>query len=307
METAPEPTLVLDARRDAPILRALASEVRLRILELLGKGPLNVNAIAEDLDLPQSTVAVNVQTLEEAGLVATEAVKARKGTQKLCRARYTEVLLRFGEPLPLDDAIQVAMPVGLFTNFEVKPPCGLCSPTGTIGYLDVPASFFSPDRAKAGLLWFGSGWVEYKFPNNARLDPRPITRLELIAELSSETPGTNPYWKSDISLAINDVEVGTWTSPGDYGDRRGTHTPAWWKLEGSQYGLSTVWSVTPEGSFVNGTQVSDLTLAALELGAHHSVKVRLGVKDEAAHRGGMNLFGHGFGDFGRDLTLKLGF
>jgi len=41
-------------------------------------------------------------------------------------------------------------------------------------------------------------------------------------------PGTNADWPSDISLWVNDVKIGTWTSPGDYGDRRGVHTPRWW-------------------------------------------------------------------------------
>ena len=45
------------------------------------------------------------------------------------------------------------------------------------------------------------------------------------------------------TLWINDVAVGTWTSPGDYGDRRGIYTPTWWKLEGSQYGKLKTWRI----------------------------------------------------------------
>ena len=44
-------------------------------------------------------------------------------------------------------------------------------------------------------------------------------------ELSSEVPGTNLDWPSDITLWVNDIIVGTWTSPGDYGDKRGVYTP----------------------------------------------------------------------------------
>ncbi len=52
-------------------------------------------------------------------------------------------------------------------------------------------------------------------------------------ELSSEVPGTSADWPSDITLAINGNDVGTWTSPGDFGDKRGVFTPDWWKLKGS--------------------------------------------------------------------------
>jgi len=158
---------------------------------------------------------------------------------------------------------------------------------------------------KAGLLWFETGWVEYKFPNNSRFTERKVSKLELITELSSETPGTNKNWLSDITLWVNNIEVGSWTSPGDYGDRRGKFTPPWWKLEGSQYGLLKNWSVTTEGSFVDGVRISGVTLADLDLPNHHSVRVRIGVKDEAEHRGGINIFGRGFGNYGQDLILRL--
>ena len=50
-------------------------------------------------------------------------------------------------------------------------------------------------------------------------------RSNSAMELSSEVPGTNADWPSDISIWVNDVKVGTWTSPGDYGDKRGRFTP----------------------------------------------------------------------------------
>lgn len=301
--------LLLSPSEDLETIKLLASEVRLRILDLLSTGPRNVNEIGEALNLPQSTVATNVLALEGVGLIDTQSVKARKGSQKICQQKYHEVLVRFGDPARdvSDGAVEVAMPIGLYTNYEVSAPCGLCSPESVIGYLDVPESFLSPDRMKAGLLWFETGWVEYKFPNNSRLKERPVSRLELVTELSSETPGTNKNWLSDITLWINGVEVGSWTSPGDFGDRRGKHTPPWWKLEGSQYGLLKQWSVTDEGSYVDGVKISGVTLSSLDLPNHHSVKIRVGVKEEAEHRGGINIFGRHFGNYGQDLTLRLVF
>ena len=129
-----------------------------------------------------------------------------------------------------------------------------------------PAPRFSePERVKAGLLWFEKGYVIYQFPNNALYQEKPVRRLEVTAELSSETPGTNPHWRSDITLWVNGVEIGTWISPGDFGDKRGTYTPEWWKLEGSQYGLNKVWSVTDAGSYIDGVQVSPVTISDLRI------------------------------------------
>ncbi|HOS30473.1 MAG TPA: transcriptional regulator, partial [Treponemataceae bacterium] len=168
-------------------------------------------------------------------------------------------------------------------------------------------SFLNPERLKAGLLWFGSGFVEYKFPNNAMYQTKKIKKLEVSLELSSETPGTNKNWLSDIFMALNNVEIGDWTSPGDFGDKRGKLTPFWWKLEGSQYGLLKHWSVTDEGSFVDGVKISDISLADLKIHEHHSIKLRIGVKDNAEHLGGINIFGRGFGNYDQGILLRLYF
>jgi hypothetical protein len=79
-------------------------------------------------------------------------------------------------------------------------------------------------------------------------------------ELSSEVPGTSADWPSDISVSINTKRVGTWTSPGDFGDKRGVYTPDWWKLKGSQYGKLKSWRVGANGTYVDGIKISDVTI-----------------------------------------------
>jgi predicted transcriptional regulator len=298
--------LIVHLPQDFIVLKGLASAVRLIILKNLREGEKNVNELKEATKLPQSTIATNIMLLEKAKLIETRNVKAAKGTQKICSSLYDEFVINLSEPAAeVKGAIEVEMPIGLFIEYAVSPPCGMCSTEKIIGFLDTPASFLEPERVKAGLLWFEKGYVIYQFPNNALYQKKPVRRLEVIAELSSETPGTNPRWRSDITLWVNGVEVGTWISPGDFGDKRGTYTPEWWKLEGSQYGLNKVWSVTEEGAFVDGVPVSSVTIADLRLSAHHSVKVKIGIKDNAEHIGGVNIFGHGFGNYDRDIVLRM--
>lgn len=300
--------LVIDPEERPEVLRGLASPVRVQILKLLHRGTgVNVNDIADALALPQSTVSTNLQILEEAGLIRTETQKGRKGNQKVCFSAFDEVLVTFREDLaaPSPDGIEVAMPIGLYTSCEVSSPCGLCSPTGIIGLLDVPGTFLDPDRMNAGLMWFTRGFVEYQFPNNARLLGKEVTNLEFSLELSSEVPGTSADWPSDISIAVNGVAIGTWTSPGDFGDKRGVFTPDWWKLKGSQYGKLKSWRVTPEGSFVDGVRISGVALRDLDLSRHHSIRLRIEVKPDARHPGGVNVFGRGFGNYDQDIVLRL--
>ena len=300
--------LVVDPEEKPEVLRALASDVRIGMLKLLHTdGPLNVNDIAARLGQPQSTVSSNMQILVQAGLVRTETQKARKGNQKICHSLFDEVLVMFRQDLsPLKaNTIEVVMPLGLYTSYEVSAPCGLCSSEGIIGLLDVPNTFLDPERMKTGLMWFTRGYVEYQFPNNARLAQHPVTSLEFSMELSSEVPGTSADWPSDITVSVNGKDIGTWTSPGDFGDKRGVYTPDWWKLKGSQYGMLKTFRVTATGTYVDGTKISPVSLKDLDLDVHRSIRLRIGVKDDARHPGGINIFGRGFGNYDQDIVLRL--
>lgn len=300
--------LILNAQQDHQILRGLASPLRLRILRLLlRRGPLNINQIAEALDQPQSTIATNVQILEDSGLISTTIGKAAKGQQKVCVARYAEVVVNLDpEDANRDkDVIEVEMPLGLYTTADVSAPCGLCSTEKILGMLDVPELFLDPARVRAALIWFGKGYIEYKFPNNAKVVNAKVRALEFIMELSSEVPGTNTDWPSDISLWVNSVKVGTWRCPGDYGDKRGRFTPPWWRLKGSQYGILTAWLITDTGTFLGDQKLSDVTLADIQLSEHHSIRLRLGIDENFGQPGGVNVFGRGFGNHDQDIRMRM--
>ncbi|MAM62951.1 helix-turn-helix domain-containing protein [Maritimibacter sp. UBA3975] len=298
--------LLITPETGREVLRSLALPARLDILKLLHeKGAMNVNDIAAELGLPQSSTSTHVAALEAVGLIETESRKARKGSQKICRAVRDEIVLSFGVPKRAENEIEVLMPVGLYSGAEVSAPCGLCADTGIIGYLDSPETFLNPDRMKAGLLWFTRGHVDYQFPNNARIAGRAVTELELSLELSSEVPGTSANWPSDITIEINGTSIGTWTAPGDYGDKRGTFTPSWWKLAGSQYGLLKSFRVTHRGTFLDGEKLSDVTLSDLAIDDHRSIRLRIAVPERAEHPGGINIFGRGFGNHDQDISLIL--
>ncbi|MDB5629484.1 MAG: ArsR family transcriptional regulator, partial [Tardiphaga sp.] len=134
---------------------------------------------------------------------------------------------------------------------------------------------------------------------------RDIDELEFAMELSSEVPGTNANWPSDISLWVNNRKVGTWVSPGDFGDKRGRYTPPWWKLEGSQYGRLVTWRITRRGTSVNDVKISGVTLDELELDKHHAIRMRVGIDEKAQNPGGMNIFGRGFGEYDQNIVMRL--
>jgi predicted transcriptional regulator len=298
--------LTIEGDAALPVLRALDSDTRLLILSLLSHNPMNVSELAVAMKMAHSTISINLKMLEEAGLLTVQYMPGTRGSQKLVAKRYDEITVRLpGAAVETNqDQIEVSMPVGNYRNFEVKPTCGLASDTKFIGLLDDPRSFFEPEHVFAQLLWFKQGFVEYALPNNLPYGAK-ASELEFSAEICSEAPQYNLDWPSDITLWINNVEVGTWTSPADFGGERGHLTPEWWPDDQTMYGLLKRWRVTPAGAFIDGERLSSVTLADLQLEANNHITVRLGVKPDARNVGGINLFGRRCGNYDQDLLMRL--
>jgi predicted transcriptional regulator len=289
------------------VCQALASDKRLAILRYLSNHTCSVMEIARALDLPQSTANQHISILEKAGLIKTDLQPATRGLQKMCARLYDQVFIRLPVDLELDEShVEVCMPVGAYVEADVSPTCGLAGEVGIIGHLDDPMAFFEPEHIYAQLLWFRHGFVEYRFANRQPPDAVPQT-LEISFECCSEAPLHHLSWPSDITVWVNGVEIGTWTSPADFGGERGALTPSWWDNNNTQYGLLKIWKVTDSGSFVDGLRVSPVSLKDLKLRAGQFITIRIGVKDGAHNAGGINLFGRKFGNYSQDIVLRQRF
>lgn len=289
----------------ADVFKALGSDTRLEILSLLVSGDRNINEICLQMNLSQSTVSKHIQILEQVGLIVSQYMPGTQGMQKRCRLRYGQMIVTFEGAGEAEECIEeMSMPVGLYSHAQAFPQCGLANREKIIGFLDVPQSFLDPERASAEILWMAGGYVEYMFANTLPTSA-DILRMEFICEACSEAPNYNHDWLSDITLWVNDTEVGTWTSPGDFGAKRGALNPTWWIDHMTQYGALKIWSIDKEGSSIDGNPASDVTLADASVRSNEPIKVRIGVKQDAKNRGGFNLFGKGFGNYAQDLVVRL--
>jgi predicted transcriptional regulator len=287
------------------LLKALGHQDRLAILEYLSDRLVPAGQIARDLNLPVSTATMHIAVLEKAGLIQTEMRSASRGLQKVCARSYEEIVVWLSRKRAAFHGSVLSMPIGAFSDVRVQPTCGLAAPTGLIGILDDPSSFYEPARISAQLLWFREGFVEYRFPNRV---PPGVNLIGVLvsAEVCSEAPAYDANWPSDIGLWINDRHLGDWTSPGDFGDTRGRLTPEWWG-GGTMYGLLKEWRVDATGTSIDGERLSTVTIDDLGLHSGEPIRVRIGVRPDAANVGGLNLFGRGFGDYPQDLELRLEF
>ncbi|CAM3700103.1 helix-turn-helix domain-containing protein [Deinococcus frigens] len=306
MPIAGNRTLVAEGQRTLAVVHAINSETRLSMLSLLSHSPMNVSELTAAIGLPHSTVNFNLKLLEEAGLLEVQYMPGTRGRQKLISKRYEEILIKLpGAAVSAQhDVVEISMPIGNYRRSDVVPTCGLATESKLIGLVDDARSFFEPEHVFAQIIWFRHGTLGYDFPNNLPHGAE-ASELELSLELCSEAPEHDLDWPSDITVWVNDTEIGTWTSPADFGGVRGKNTPLWWPINHTQHGVLKRFKINREGSFIDGKQVSETPIEQLGLTAQPQIQVRVGVKDDARYKGGVNLFGHKFGNTEQDLLMRL--
>ena len=287
------------------IFKALGSDMRVEILNLLlENNNMNMNELASRLNITNGALTGHIKKLENCGLITISNEAAGHGNQKICSVHLDKILIELDKKNENENVYNTELKVGHYSNYKINPTCGLASSTALIGEVDDARYFEHPDRYNADILWFTKGYVEYVIPNFIPASQR-ITQITISAELSSEAPGINEDWPSDISFYLNDVCIGTWTSPGDFGDVKGLFTPDWWFPNWNQYGLLKLLVINKKGTFIDGLKISDVTIDSFHLDYRSGIRFRMSVDDDAEHIGGLTIFGKTFGNYGQDIKVNI--
>ncbi|OWR31490.1 transcriptional regulator [Saccharibacillus sp. O23] len=286
------------------VYEALASEVRIKIIQLLSKNKMNIKELAQELGISSPIVIKHIKKLEDAGIIKTEKVPGKSGLQKLSILKVDHIEINFPKKIFHSfDSYETSVPVGHYTDFDLKPTCGLASEKDFIGPVDDPKYFMDPKRMEAEILWFTQGFVQYSVANFLKKEEK-LQQFEISMELSSEFPFSNDVWPSDITFTLNGIELGTWTSPGDFADTRGKLTPEWWPHNLNQYGLLKTIRITGHGTYVDGDPMSDISIADLDTNCDRWT-LRIEVKEDAENVGGATIFGKKFGNHNQDILFKM--
>ena len=292
-----------------PIFKALGSELRINLIKLLLENKeMNMNELATSLGITNGALTSHVKKLEETGIVAILSEHPGHGNQKVCRINVDKILVDIlHEDLDSNgNSYSIDLPVGNYSNYHVLPTCGIATEKHLIGEVDDPRYFAHPSHVNAQILWFTKGYVDYMIPN--MLPPgHKISKITISFEISSEAPGVNNDWPSDISFMLNKYHLGTWTSPGDFGDVRGIFTPNWWFQNWNQYGLLKMLVINRRGTFIDGLKISDVNTSQLSLTAQDSLRFRFQVMEPSRHIGGLTLFGKHFGNYNQDIKVQINY
>ena len=281
------------------VFKALGSDLRLNIIKLLQENyEMNMNELATSLGITNGALTSHIKKLEESGII--------KVLTELCRVAVDKILIDVESDEDEKNIYNTEVQVGHYSDYEVYPTCGLATDKALVGEVDDPRYFAHPDRINARILWFTKGYIEYIIPNLLPSATK-IDQITLSLEISSEAPGVNNDWPSDISFYLNDVKIGTWTSPGDYGDVQGIFTPDWWFPNWNQYGLLKMIVINKKGTFVDGSKISDVNIHQFNLDYKSTVRFKFQIEENAKNIGGITIFGSGFGNYNQDIKVRISY
>lgn len=287
-----------------PLFKALSSDIRIQILQLLSEQKqLNMNDLADKLNLTNGAITMHIKKLEECGLIKITTLTAKHGIQKICNLHEDKFVIDIGKS-EVENSYELEIGIGQYSAYEIYPTCGLATKDKIIGEVDNPSYFADPERINSDILWFTKGFIEYRIPNYLKPNQK-FSEIQISAEISSEAPGNCNIWPSDIHFALNDIHLGSWVSPGDYADTKGILTPSWWFSNWNQYGLLKLLSINKFGTFIDGLKISDVTIDDIDLNFKSDLKFKFSVPENTSHVGGLTIFGANFGNYNQGINVRI--
>ncbi len=290
-------------REGFPLFKALGSQTRIDILELLIRsGPMRMTNIAAEMNITGGALTSHIKALNDAGIIAIEERSGKHGIQKICHIVDDRILIDYptAGSRGLTHTLKVAL--GDYAKCSAMAPCGLATGERVLAPQNDPAVFNNESRSRAGLLWLAGGTLEYLVPNPLTEEDDP-TELQLILELAAGTPGAPAKTAGTVLVSINDKEIGSMDLPMLKG-RLGNNTKAvsWRKGSGLQRGANKVIRVDKGASYQDGQVLSSVKLGDLKLQGEKEIRIKLQLP---AGGPGMIMFGQGFGQREEGVSLRL--
>lgn len=298
--------LYFNSLKDASeVIKALSAPMRLKIMEIIYEdGDKNLNELANMLNLTNSAISLHIKKLQDAGLIEIHTMSGKRGSMKICKPAHDMITINLRPENSEKQSYTDDISVGCYSSCSVEPTCGLATSEKIIGEFDDPRYFFFPEHFNAEILWFTNGYVEYNFPNHL-IAGQKLTELKISFEISSECPGFNEDFPSDIYFSINDIPLGFWISPGDFGARKGRFNPDWWPDPCNQYGRLKTLSVNDKGTFIDsGVKISDVTIHDLNIDYLSTISFKFSAPADTKNSGGLTIFGKNFGDYNQSIKVQ---
>ncbi len=289
------------------VFKVLGSDVRMHIVEMLAENrEMNLNEIASGLGLTNGAVTAHIRKLEECGIIHVAEVHSGRGIQKVCSLNISQVLLDTAT-IPEENLTKVyetQIRIGHYSDYSVRPGCGLAGETALIGAENDPRGFAYPERVNADMLWFHDGYVEYRIPNLLP-ENQSIIQLTISFELSSADCGLPEDSQSKIQFSLNGQSLGEWTADRLQDNSRGIYTPLWWNRKERQHGFLKMLVINQMGVFRDGEKILETGPDWQFLDPFGEMKLRFEAHPRDGYAGGIALYGSSFGNYKQNIEVRV--
>ena len=259
---------------------ALSSPLRVAILSQLKEGEKSITELAKLNYVSVSSILFHLRLLENAGLVNIVSVENNNRIRRYASISCFTISMIFNSENKPEDEYKIyksSQRVGEYVNANFGTKSGLI--TTSEAFLLYDNKPFIPERINAELVYTNYGFVEYAFNND---------------------------FKSDIVFSINGIEILNYTSPGDFGGRRGLYSPSFWSISSSQFGKLLNIVIDEYGVSLNGEKVNDkININKLNVDKNNRILFKIESKKNAINCGGFNIFGKNFGDYPQDIEMVI--
>jgi len=283
--------------------KALSHPIRIKMLNQILKNPRSITELGKLNNLTNSSVIFHLNLLEEAELIVSRVKPNKKGKTLVFYVNFSQIgIATRYNAIDKQSVIEQSVGVG---NYQSVAPTGYVRiATENQFFVLEKDDLYNPIRFDASLICLDNGEITYAF-SNAYATRNTVNLIEFSLEICSESPYYCNDWKSEITFAVNDVELGSYLSLGDFGGIRGKLSPAWYDDKYSQYGLLTTVAVDEQGVMINGERVaSSPTLHDLNLGSFDKTTLTIKTKESSTFAGGFNIFGKHFGNEPQDIIMR---
>lgn len=282
--------------------KALSHPVRLAILQQLSGAPKSITELAQLNNITNSTAIFHLKLLEDATLVYSKTMPSKKGKTLIFFINFYSIHL-FTEKDSASNTEVFTQSLGVGNYIDASFDKYIRIATEEESFILENNDAFDTRRFNAQLICTDNGTFTYAFGNQL-FRQKAVEKIEFSFEICSEAPYYRNDWKSEITFAVNGVELVTYLSPGDFGGTRGELNPDWWDDKFTQYGTFVTVAVTNEGVYLNGEKNGATSLKDLKLCQNNRIEFTIFVKKSAKYAGGFNLFGRKFGNHPQDILMK---
>lgn len=285
--------------------KAISHPIRTRILAQLYDYPKTVTELAKLNKISVKNILFHLDVLLDSGLITKKFLPNKKEGVGLYHDYLMGVSLSyFEQPKKEIKTYTQEIEVGMYSEARFDGTLRMATQKEIIR-LDQNDPY-NPIRKNASLLWTSGGMVTYSFGKYFYKKGK-IESINFSFEICSEINGFRNDFKSDITLSVNGIKLGVFTSDGDFADIPGKLNPPFWNRNYSQYGYLLVINITNEGTFINHKLVSHIKIKDLQIEEHNDLKLTIENEIGSKHYGGFNLFGKGFGNYDQDILLIVNY